>query len=802
MIRNYFIIALRTIMRNKAHSLINIAGLSTGITACILIFLYVQDELSFDQHWRDADRILKINQIFTNDGKVDPYACTSRFLAPQLKETFPEIEEIVRIDPHNHQTVSYEGIRFNEDKQYNVDGNFFKVFNFELLKGDPATCLMEPNCVVISEDMARRFFGDADPMGKLLKYPQKLYKVTGVLKKTKYESHLKPTALLSMQSPRRNGTADDWFGLSMFTYVKLRTVTSPENFDKKLKLWTTKVFDPAIKEKKFSFTSDLKSQELSDVYFDHFYAFNQFEQGDRKYIPLFGWVALFILVIACFNYMNLSTARALKRAREVGLRKVVGAERRQLIVQFMGESFVITVIAVLFSLILLAIFTPSFNALTEKTIQPSQIIANGGFWLILLLIILFISLVGGSYPAFYLSAFRPAQVLKGKLIEMQSASFFGRIGLRRLLVIGQFTISTVIIIATIMVFKQLVMMKNKDLGFNIDQVLVMKFPSYMDSASFSRIEPFRNEVLRDPSIVNFATTEQFVGSARIDFFVKEEGKSYSTTLNVNFCDYAYLDVLGIRLLKGRNFSKELSSDMQNVVINESAAKFLKWNDPIGKVIGFDGITYGKVIGVVKDYNYKSPHSPIEPMALVLNQERNATGSIILVKLKAGRIREGVKFIEATWKKFWPENPVSDFFLDDKFNEQYHKDNILLILFTCFSGLTILISCLGLLGLAAYATQQRTREIGVRKVLGATVSQITYLLSKDFMMLVGISFVLASPIAIYFVNSWLSDFAYRTEISLWVFCLSGALAFIIAFASISFHTLKAAIANPVNSLRTE
>lgn len=806
MLKNYIKIAWRNILNSKIYSFINIFGLTIGISSCILIFIYIQDELSYDKHWKSADRIIRIDQIFIDKGIIDPYAVTAFPLANSLKENFPEIENVVRIATNNHQTISYENKYFNEDKQYKVDGDFLEVFDFELLKGDPKTCLKEPNSAVISEAMAIKFFGDADPIGKILKYPkQRLIKVTGVLKNTNKRSHLNPNALYTVESWRKKPDLKNanWFNLDVFTYVKLRDTRAVAGFDKKLEMLATKILDPAAKESKFSFKTELKSQALSDIYFNKFYLFNgQFESGEKKYLVIFGWVAAFILIIACFNYMNLSTARALKRSKEVGLRKVVGAEKKQLILQFLGESLIITLIALVFSILLLMVVIPYFNLLTDKTIHFAYIFRDLKFWLALIIIILFISLVGGSYPSFYLSRFNPTDILKGKLVELKNSSTFNKIRLRQLLVISQFTISTIILIATIMVYKQLKLMKTKDLGFNKDQVLVLKLPSYLDSLAFKKIVSLKNDLVGNSSIANVATADYFVGSGRLDFFVKDNGRDYTSTLNVNFADYNYLDLLNIKLLEGRNFSKDFSEDKFNFILNESALKFLNWKDPIGKEMSLDGQNFGKVIGIIKDFNYKSAHTAIEPLALKLPPGKYTIGPTILIKINPSNISKTIAFVEQKWKDHFPQNPISSFFLDEEFNKQYKKDVSMLFLFNCFSGLTILISCLGLFGLASFTTEQRVKEIGIRKVLGASISNITYLISKDFMILIVVAIIIASPIAYYFIDLWLQDFAYRTQISLWVFILSGCVALIIAFLSMSFQTIKAAASNPIKSLRTE
>lgn len=804
MFGNYMKIAWRNLLRNKTYSLINIIGLAIGICSCLLIYLYIHDELRYDKEWENSDRIVRVNQIFIDKEVIDPYAATSFNLGPLLKDNLPEIESVVRIDAQNHRTVSYKDKYFNIDKQYYVDDNIFNVFDFKLSKGDSKTCLKEPFSVVISEDMAKKYFGTEDPIGKTLQYPTRLFTVTGVLKND-FKSHLNPNALLSVKAWRekRDYSSDEWFNLRVFTYVKLKENISLKTFEDKLRLLSSRVLDPIVKEKQFSFKAEFVCQPLSDVYFDKVYAFDQFDKGEGKFIPMFGWIAFFILIIACFNYMNLATARAVKRSKEVGLRKVIGAGNRQLIVQFMGESFLLSIISIIFSLILLAALLPVFNSISGKQLEAIVVLSEFNFWAAIAIIMLFVGIVGGSYPALYLTKFKPVEVLKSKVQNVKRVFWVSSIRIRQTLVVSQFTISIVIIIATILVNKQLQFMKNKDLGFNIDKVVVLKLPSYMDSTKFSKIEPFKNKLLMNSLVSKYSTTEQFVGSSRVDYFLREGESKKSVTMNINWCDYDYLDLLNVKLVKGRNFSKEISSDGENYIINESAARFLNWNEPLGKELSLDGKTFGKVIGIVKNYNYKSPQFNIEPMALALVKERNTTGSIILLKIPDGvKTNESLTYIDKTWNEFFPKNPISRSFLDEKYEEQYHKNQTMFNLFTAFSGLTIIISCLGLIGLTAYTTEQRIKEVGIRKVLGATVTNITLLISKDFILLVLIAVILASPIAYHLLNIWLQDFSYKTTIDFSIFLISGGIALFIAFFSVSYQTIKSAMSNPIKSLRSE
>ncbi len=805
MLKNYFIIAWRNLWKNKLFSFINITGLAVGVTCCILTFLYIQSELSFDTHWNDADRIVRVNQIFSMGGERDPYAMTAFGLAPALKQAYPEIEEAVRIDEWGTETVWYEDKMFDVDNQYFVDSNIFNVFNFELLKGDIKTCLVEPNTIVISEAIAKKIFNTTDPLGKTIKYNDRLCKITGILKESKQQSRIKPNIFISLSS---QGAAqikekeESWFGIGCTTFLKVKEGTPIEELNKKLFQWSKNVLLPAAKSEGLLDVVTINVIALYDAYFDKEYKYDHYEKGEKNYIYIFGWVAIFILLIACFNYMNLSTARAVKRAKEVGLRKVVGASRKQLITQFLSESAIISISALLFSFALLILLLPAFNSITEKNIALASAVGNTGFWLAIAGIILFISFVGGSYPAFYLSNFQPATVLKGKLIELKSISFFGRLKLRQVLVVTQFAISIIIIIATILVFDQLTFMKNKDLGFNTDQVLVLDYPSE-DSLINRNMQAIRNDFLSNPSITKFATTDQVVGAAsRRGFFVKDGEKVNQTVLNLSGGDYDFLDILDIKITQGRGFSKDFKSDTAAFILNETAVKFLKLKNPIGTELNLEPKDYGKVIGIVKDFNYKSPHSPIEPLAIVLPRYSNMVGSKILLKLDGKNITASINVIEQKWKQYFPKYPVRYFFLDDEFNKQYHKDNTMLTIFSCFSGLTILISCLGLFGLASFTTEQRTKEIGIRKVLGASVSNITYLISKDFILLVLIGISLASPIAYYALTKWLQNYAYHTNLTLGIFLTAGCLALLVAFITVSSQAIKAALTNPTKSLRTE
>lgn len=800
MLKNYLIVAWRNLMRNKVFSFINIFGLSLGITSCIFISLYILEEISYDKHWKNADAIIKINWEETGNGITDPYAVSAFGTGPSLKRNFPEVEEFLRIMPANNLTVSYNNKYFNENKNYFVDSTFFNVFNYELLYGDSKNCLREPNSIVISEAMAAKFFGKNNPLGLILKYPKNSYKVTGVIKETQQKSHLSPNALLRINYSDKEiiEQQEGWLWINTYTYLKLRTPLDAVAFDEKLKIWAKKTLEPVLKKENVGYKIELKSKVVSQVHFDNYHA-DEFEKSDKSNVYFFGLISFFILLIACFNYMNLSTAKATKRAKEVGMRKVIGALRKEIIFQFLGESFIISLISFIFSLALLVIFIPAFNALTSKNIIFLNILADFNFWAISLLIILFISFIGGSYPAFYLSNFKPIHILKGNLNLFKSPTLFRKIKFRQLLVVAQFAISIIIIIVTILIYDQLKLLKNKDLGFNKDQVLVLRMPG-LDSLGNTKVSSLKNELLLSPLIKKFSTANQIIGvEGNILFRTKDKGQMGQSSLNVNSGDYEYLDLLGVKFVEGRNFSKQITGDGNNFIINEAAAKFLQLKNPLSAELGWDEQHLGKIIGVVKDFNYNSLHTKIDPLVLAL---RNSVGSYALIKLSSDNVKQSVDLITEKWKVFFPQNPISYFFMDEGFNKQYSRDDVMLIIFVCFAGLTILISCLGLFGLASYSTEQRTKEIGIRKIIGASVTNIIKLISIDFLFLILVAIFIASPIAYFFIKSWLQNFAYKTEISFWAFLLAGILTICTAFLTVFYIALKAAFTNPIKNLRTE
>jgi putative ABC transport system permease protein len=545
-----------------------------------------------------------------------------------------------------------------------------------------------------------------------------------------------------------------------------------------------------------SYGVELKSELISEVHFDNYFKEDDFERSDRNYVFIFGWIAVFLLLIACFNFVNLSTARASKRLKEVGVRKTTGANRKQLIIQFLGESFILSFIAMCAGILLLFFFIPAFNSFTHKDIHLQSLFSGTALW-VMIALLFFISTVGGIYPAIYLSGFQPVNILKGNLPELSRKGGY-RINLRQLLVVSQFAISGAVIICTILVYQQLRMMKTKDLGFDKEQVMVIRFPK-LDSVARLKATAFKTSVAGLATVRGVAAARQpFSSAGNSLFWIKNGGKSEQASLNWGMVDDNYVKLLNLKIVQGRNFSKDFG-DKECYIISESALKFMKLKDPLNTEISWDNEKFGKIVGIIKDFNYASPHTKIDPLVLKYAPQ----GSLAFIKLTPQNITSGIEQVSKTWKSFFPTNPLSYYFLDERFNEEYYRnEDIMLVLLTCFATLTIIISCLGLFGLAAFVTEQRTKEIAIRKVVGASVSNIVYHISRNFILLVVIAGAIASPVAWYFIHNWLQDFAYRIDISFWIFLVAIAMTMIVAFLTLSARTLSAANANPVKSLRTE
>ncbi len=823
MIRNYFKVAWRNIIRNKVNSFINIVGLAIGMACVILILFYVQDESKYDQFFKQADRIYQVNLENTENGRVDVTGNTGPAVGPAMVSEFPEIESYVRIYRPGDKMVSYEQDNkadnyFTEKRIMAVDSNFLDVFDYKILEGDPSTCLETPNAVVITQQTARKYFGESPAMGKtlLVGIEKQPFQVTGVLSDVPSQSSFQFDLLLPTAAfPDIKRRSWNWWWLQMATYVKLRenAATDKEGIARIESKFPEMVKKHAfvngmITYEEFTKKGNKLNYHLLPLTSVHLYAAGMGTSarlttlGDIKYVRIFTVIALIIITLACVNFMNLSTAQSAKRAKEVGIRKVLGSVKRQLVKQFLAEAMLYSFLSTLVALVLVIVFLDPFNAIAGKSLSINSFFTNY-CWLYVLGLSIVTGLLAGSYPAFYLTSFNPVAVLKGmKLFKFSLGSLFIRNGL----VVFQFTISTALIIATIVVFKQLEYTRSKDLGFNRENVVIISSTDRLGE----RHESFREEISRLPFIAraggssgipiteNFADYYNPVPTGTNEQVMKE------IELPSFMIDYDFIPTLKIQMLKGRNFSRDFS-DSASVILNETAARQIGWKDPIGRTLEYPGNSQSfTVIGVAKDFNIGSLHTAVRPFALFHSSSLTygLGHSFIAARMKPGNLSKQLGQIESKWKTFAPNTPFDYSFLDSELDALYRSEKRMGTVFSIFTILSLFVACLGLFGLAAYTAEKRRKEIGVRKVLGASVHGLVGLLSKDFVKLVILSTVIAFPIAWWSMNKWLEDFAYRIHLEWWVFVLASLVALVIALLTVSFEAVKAAISNPVKSLRTE
>jgi putative ABC transport system permease protein len=805
MFRNYLKIALRNLWKNKAFSAINILGLAVGLATCLLILLYVVDELSYDRYNKKGDRIYRINSDIKFGGGDLHLTVASDPMGPVLKKDYPQVEEFTRIYASQGAKLVKKGNEYiNEPNVAHVDSTFFNVFTLPSIEGDTRTALNEPNTVVITESAAKKYFGTAHALGKVIEADKTPYKVTAVIKDIPHNSHFNLDFLFSMDNVDYGW--GNFLSNNFQTYIVLKKGTDYKAFEKNFKAVIAKYVLPQAKQlmqinsmedfEKAGNRLEYSLMPLKDIHLRSDRYPELSTNGNIQYVYIFSAVALFVMLIACINFMNLSTARSASRAKEVGIRKVLGTERKTLVTQFLVESTLTVFIAFFIAIGIASMVLPLFNDLAAKSLSIKNLLSSE----ILPLLIVFPFIIGalaGSYPALFLSRFQPVVVLKGNV-----NTGFKKSNLRSVLVVFQFATSIVLIISTIVVYRQLHYIQTKNLGFNKDQILIIN-GTY---ALGNNADAFKNEVLNMPG-VKMGTFSSFlpVSSSRNDNTFSKDAVMDSkngTDMQIWTIDYDYLRTMGMQIIRGRNFSKEFGSDSTGMLINETAVKALGFDDPVGKKIyTFDDnlktISY-TVVGVVKNFHFESLRQQIGPLCMVLG--RNI--GLASFKVNAANIPTLLKSIESRWKSMAPGMPFSYQFMDDSFDNMYRAEQRVGTIAMIFSALAILIACLGLFGLAAFTAEQRTKEIGIRKVLGASVQGIVQLLSKDFIRLVVIAFVIATPLAWYFMNKWLQDFSYRVHINGWIFLLAGSIALLIALLTISFQAIKAALANPVKNLRTE
>lgn len=802
MIRNYFKVAFRALVKNKSLSIINILGLSTGMACSLLIFLFAKDELSYDRFHRDSARIYRVVKDFINDdGSRIPDATTPAPLAKAMQREIPEVEKITRIHPNwGGTTLIQVGDKtFSEQLVWRVDSSFFDVFTFPFIRGDAKHALNDVNSIVLTESAARRYFGDDDPIGRTLRLDQQSdVSVTGVIKDVPDQSHFHFDFLLSFRRlPAEIET--NWGGYNYYTYVKVEPGTDVAAFEKKIQ----DVYERNQKDR----YSDFYVQPLTDIHLTSKLKWELEPNGDKVYVYVFMLIAVFILVIAAINYINLSTARSSLRAKETGIRKVSGAQRTSLVFQFLLESVIISVFAAVFAISIAYALIPVVNDVTQKNLQLSgdPLVA---FYLLIITVL--IGVMAGLFPALYLSSFRPVAVLKGWRMNER-----GALNLRKTLVVIQFTISIVLIISVLVISQQMHYLQSAKLGFDKDQVLVIRNAWRLSQAERN---VFLNSIRQLPTVKKVAMANGILGQGFSTARLRAKGSQQEQQLNFTSVGYDYLDVVGIQIVEGRGFSADfpadslddgisggpLSQSIGGIVLNERAVKEFGLGVPaVGKQLVWDteGDTtyYVDVVGVAKDFHFTSLRNEIKPFGFLLTPTR---GGNFTLKLAANDIHGTVARLEKAWKTSFSDVPFEYTFLDDTFSKMYVAEGRFQKVFLSLVVLGIIIACLGLFALATFSAEQRVKEIGIRKVLGASVTHVVALLSKDFLKLVVIALLLAIPLAAYGMHQWLQGFAYRISIEWWIFIASGIISLLIAFLTISTQAIRAAIADPAKSLRAE
>jgi putative ABC transport system permease protein len=807
MIRNYIKTAFRSLMKNKGFTFINVFGLALGLAVCMLIVFYVFDEWGYDHYNTKIDRIYRVGNDVKYNGNVVSTATGPAPLAATLKSTFPGVEQTVRFMLTGSFHVRKGTQDIQEDRVAYCDPTVFDVFTLPMIQGSPATALVEPRSMVITESTAKKYFNSTNVLGKtLLLNSGDNYKITGVIRDIPRQSHFDFDFFISLNTISESKDVS-WLSSNFQTYILLKKGANPQAVERGLpQLVKTYVGTQLQSIVHLSYSDFLKSGNylkfvmtpLKDIHLKSDRTNEMGVNGNILYVYIFSAVAIFILLIACVNFMNLSTARSANRAREVGVRKVLGSPRKYLIAQFLSESIMVTLVSMLIALLLARALLPVFNQMSGKELV---ITASIMIRIIpaLLVLTLFIGCLAGSYPALFLSGFQPIEVLKGKL----STGFKGGM-LRSFLVVFQFSISIVLIIGTLVIYNQLKYIQAKDLGYNRDHVLTVQNVWALGMQA----KLFKQEVKQLPGVLNATLTGDTPtsGNSNSGSIFKSPTLNASSGLLVQQwqVDENYINTLGMKIIAGRDFSNQFLTDSTAVIINESAARLLGFSKPLDKFLYRPQDDYGKkvktyhIIGVVKDFNFKSLRDNIEPMVLK-NEDNNGALSI---HISSNNIAVLLSQIENKWKSFSPNQQLNYSFMDQQFDAAYRSEQRMGKIFLSFTTLTIIIACLGLFGLAAYAAEQRTKEIGIRKVLGANLSTIVGLLSKDFLKLVLISIVIATPFAWWGMQKWLQSFAYRQNMQWWVVALAGFAAILIAFVTISFQSIKAALSNPVDSLRSE
>ncbi|GAB3953740.1 ABC transporter permease [Spirosoma harenae] len=783
MLRNYLKIALRNLWRNKLYSGLNVGGLAIGLAACLLMTLYVDHEFSYDNYHPKANRIVRVTSEMKTPESTLAIASDPLLLGPTLKRDYPEVETAVRFFP-TAATIKTKDKLVSQGDVYYADNDVFSVFSYNFLAGNPAKALANPTSAVVTERFANTYFGRTDILNQSIEINKQPYRITGVIENLPSNTDLTFSALLSRKPDKTTNWLEEDF--AAYTFVLFKQEPDLANFSKKLAILSKNVLGPELKKagaENYSITFPVEL--LKDVHYSQG-KLEDTPKGNKQYSYLFAFLAVFVLVIALLNYINLVTAKATERSKEVGIRKAAGAQYSQLVRQFLFESGLLSGIAILCAVSLMQFVIPFFNTLLSIQIainwrEATPMIAFT--WIV-------VTLLGGLYPAFVLSNYRPVDVLKGKL-----TSYGQGIWLRKSIIVFQFVLAVGMIASVLAIHRQMDYLRQYDLGFSKSQVLSLYLPD--DSTARAGAKAFANS-LKSRSEIKGVTLGSGLSDgamAMASTNIQSNGKKRELMANYLFVDESFVPVLNMRLKAGRNLSIKSQADVKGgFLVNEAFVKMAGWKQGVGQPI--DGFGHkGSVVGVVKNFHYQSLHNLVEPLVMIYN---TFPTNCVMVNVKPADLPT----VKTIWQSHYPNYPFEYSFLDDSFDKQYRKDRLMATLFNVFAGLTILVSCLGLFGLVAFTTERRTKEIGVRKVLGASVTNIVSLLSTDFLKLVLIAIVIACPLAWYAMHSWLQDFAYKTNLSWWLFALAGLLAIAIALLTVSYQSIKAALMNPVNSLRSE
>jgi putative ABC transport system permease protein len=789
MLKNLIKTAIRHIIKHFGYSILNILGLILGISSALFLIIYVADELSYDRYHKKADRIYRVSTKITEPDDQFTWNVAQIPMGPEVAKDYAEVQSFVRFFNMPRALYRYEDKEYNEENFYYADSTVFDIFTYKVIKGDVKSALQEPHKIILTERIATRYFGNSDPIGKTLTADTVTYEVTAVIKDVPTYSHFRFDALASWNNlPKQLGS---WGNFGVFTYLLFPEKTDVKAFETKMQemygTFMKPIFGPMNIKMEYI---------LEPITRIHLYSTNPGEPeptGSITFVRVFGIVAVFLVLIAAMNYMNLATARSTRRAREVGLRKVVGSRRGPLISQFLSESVIFTLIALIISTVLLAMLLPKFNQLASKSFDL-HILYSPEVLLSLLGVLIVVGFFGGSYPAFFLSRFSPVTVLKGEITQGSAGSLF-----RKFLVVVQFFVSVLMIICTLVVFRQLNYLKTMDKGFDQTNVIGLEL-----NGAMNRKYPVLKQVLRENQNIKYVTSTDTPigeGSGKLIFNVETDQGMVQKGVNYAVVDHDFIETLGIKIVNGRDFQEDMPSDtLAGVVVNETFVNRMGWKDPIGKKIeaGNGRFVTARVIGVMKDYHQTGMYNDIESLLLAWRPINN----MIYVKLSGNDTKSTISFIESKWKEIFPVQPFTYTFLTERFNRQFEADEKRGLIFTLFTVLAILIACLGLFGLASYMVEQRTKEIGIRKVFGANEGIILRLISRDFLILVTIGIVIAIPVAYYFMTNWLQNYVYRTKVGLTVIIISAVITILITFITISYKAYQASVMNPAQSIKTE